>query len=963
MKKNLLLLLLTLLPFVASVAAKENIKGIYYYFNSSDEAKTASVTSDPSYYSGDIAIPESVTYEGVTYSVTSIDDYAFYNCFGLASVTIPNSVTSIGSFAFRGCSGLTSVTIPNSVTSIGDFAFYDCSGLKSVTILCVPTFIGSAPFSGCSNLKDVTFDCESVEFLFNSVSSVEKVTLTEKVSTIGMSAFSGCSGLTSITIPNSVTSIAGYAFSGCSGLTSITIPNSVTSIAGYAFSGCSGLTSITIPNGVASIGERTFYGCSELTSIVIPNSVTSIGSNAFAQCSELTSITIPNSVISIGSNAFAQCSRLTSITIPNSVTSIGNGVFEYCSSLASVIIPNSVTSIGTYAFEGCNVLTSIVIGSGITSIEYNAFNNTNLKKVIWLTNTPPEGASYAAGAINYVANDQYSFSNKVVYPFLSSYFDVDGIRYVPVSLSDKTCDAIDCLYNESAKDIKISSTVTNKGVTLSVNNIMPYIGYRNNYIESLVIDDNISSIGEQAFNGCSSIKEIRIKPAITEIGNSAFSNCTNLKKFIIEDSDVELKLGARIVESCQLDSVYIGRNINYPTSKSEGYSPFYSNTTLRAVKITDKETEISENEFYGCTNLQRVIIGDGVTSIGNWAFSGCSSLKFFTFGSEVKTIGQEAFSDCTAVTEITSRAIAPPTCGAQALDDINKWDCKLYVPKGYLASYQAAEQWKEFLFVEEGDYTIAKKYTLTYMVDGEEYKTYQIAEGSAITPEAAPTKDGYVFSGWSTIPATMPAEDVTITGTFTLMTDVDEITIKDTGKTTWCSEYDLDFTNVAGVKAYTATGYNNITKTIWLTRVMEVPAGTGILVKGDAGTYKIPHAEVQSAYANWFVGNLGDQIKIEETDGDKTNYYLSGKDGTFKSVNGSANIGKNKAYLQLPTSVFGGTRSIGISYDDEDGTTAIKNLTPVLSEGEGEWYTLQGQRVAKPGKGLYIRNGKVVVIK
>jgi hypothetical protein len=111
------------------------------------------------------------------------------------------------------------------------------------------------------------------------------------------------------------------------------------------------------------------------------------------------------------------------------------------------------------------------------------------------------------------------------------------------------------------------------------------------------------------------------------------------------------------------------------------------------------------------------------------------------------------------------------------------------------------------------------------------------------------------------------------------------------------------------------------------------------------------------------VGNLGATISIAATDGDKTNYYLSGKDGSFVSVNGSANIGKNKAYLQLPTSIFAGTRSIGISYDDEDGTTAIRNLTPALSEGEGAWYTLQGQRVAKPGKGLYIRNGKKVVIK
>ena len=191
--------------------------------------------------------------------------------------------------------------------------------------------------------------------------------------------------------------------------------------------------------------------------------------------------------------------------------------------------------------------------------------------------------------------------------------------------------------------------------------------------------------------------------------------------------------------------------------------------------------------------------------------------------------------------------------------------------------------------------------------------------------------------------------------------DVDEITIKEIGKTTWCSEYDLDFTNVAGIKAYTATGYNNITKTIWLTRVMEVPAGTGLLVKGDPGTYKIPHAQVQSYYVNMLVGNLGATISISETDGDKTNYYLSGKDGSFVSVNGSANIGKNKAYLQLPTSIFAGTRTIGVSFDDEDGTTAIRE-TKQLKE-DGAYYTLQGQRVMNPGKGLYIHNGKKVVIK
>ena len=191
--------------------------------------------------------------------------------------------------------------------------------------------------------------------------------------------------------------------------------------------------------------------------------------------------------------------------------------------------------------------------------------------------------------------------------------------------------------------------------------------------------------------------------------------------------------------------------------------------------------------------------------------------------------------------------------------------------------------------------------------------------------------------------------------------DEDVITIKDIGKTTWCSEYDLDFTNVAGIKAYTATGYDNVDKTIWLTRVMKVPAGTGLLIKGDVGTYKIPHATVRGYYTNMMKGNTGDPIQINETDGNMTNYYLSGKDGTFVSVNGNANIGKNKAYLQLPTSIFAGTRTIGVSFDDEDGTTAIRETKQ--SREDGAYYTLQGQRVVNPGKGLYIHNGKKVVIK
>ena len=494
---------------------------------------------------------------------------------------------------------------------------------------------------------------------------------------------------------------------------------------------------------VTSIGESAFRQCNDLTSVIIPESVTSIGKYAFYYSKDLNSVTIPNSVTSIGENAFQGCSGLCSVDIPKSVTSIN-------SCLSSVTIPNSVTSIGDNAFYNCSGLCSVVIGSGVLSIGGKAFSNTNLKKTIWLTNTPPTGYKNAEGIVNYVSNDQYSLSNQVIYQSLSSFFDVNGIRYVPVSLSERTCDAIDCVYDETATNTNIASTVSYKGITMTVKNLQPYVAYSNKYIENLNVDyegelanyafancsnlksaklgSKITSIGKYAFSGCKSLLSlcipylvnvinnytfqnceslaaITIHNGINKVDNYAFDGCKGLKKVIITDREKEITLGSNgnnpLFASCPLDTVYIGGDINYQTSSNYGYSPFYRNTSLRAVKITDKETEISANEFYGCTNLQRVIIGDGVTTIGDWAFSGCQSLKHFAFGSQVANIGKEAFSDCTAVGEIISKATTPPICGSQALDDIYKWECKLYVPKGTLSVYQKADQWKDFLFFEE----------------------------------------------------------------------------------------------------------------------------------------------------------------------------------------------------------------------------------------------------------------------
>ena len=239
--------------------------------------------------------------KGTQYQVTSIGSFAFYECRGLTSITIPNSVTSIGDYAFDGCRDLTSIDVPNSVTSIGIGAFSYCSSLTSVTI-------------------------------GNSVTS------------IGESAFGCCTGLTSIEIPSSVTSIGVGAFSSCFGLTSITIPNSVTSIGKSAFYRCFGLTSIEIPSSVTNIEDCTFFDCSGLICIVIPSSVTSIGYYAFYGCSGLTSVTIPNSVTSIGYYAFSDCSGLTSvISYITEVFETGQNAFYGCDN-ATLYVPKGLKS-------------------------------------------------------------------------------------------------------------------------------------------------------------------------------------------------------------------------------------------------------------------------------------------------------------------------------------------------------------------------------------------------------------------------------------------------------------------------------------------------------------------------------------------------------------------------------------------------------------------------------------------
>ena len=327
--------------------------------------------------STNLTIPSSVTHNGTTYNVTSIEYRAFEDCNILRSVVIPNSVTSIGDNAFISCDNLSSVTIGENVTSIGSAAFKSCLSLTSISIPNSVTTIGNNIFEACERL--------------------ETVNIGSGLTAISNHAFSECVLLKTVTFNgNSITSIGSWAFNNCEALENITLPNSVITINDRAFRSCEFLKAVVLPNGLQTIEEEAFLDCVALNTITIPNGVKYIGDGAFIRCVALPSITIPNNpyFTILNKEVFYGCRTITSVDIPNNVTHIDNRAFDSCANLNNVTIPEGVTRIGIAAFYNNN-LTSVTIPSTVTLIDSLAFDHCPLTTVLSLADPAPAAPYYA----------------------------------------------------------------------------------------------------------------------------------------------------------------------------------------------------------------------------------------------------------------------------------------------------------------------------------------------------------------------------------------------------------------------------------------------------------------------------------------------------------------------------------------------------------------------------------------
>ena len=624
-------------------------------------------------------------------SVTSIGDGAFNWCESLESITIPDGVKSIGNHAFAGCSALESITIPDSVLSIGYSAFEGCTALKNITIPGSVLSIGDNAFKECTALESATIS-EGVKSIgdnaFYNCTNLVNVSLPDSLTSISFNTFYGCTNLqtyddgtayylgnsenhylvlvsviskeiTSFTIDDKTKFIWSSAFSECRVLESIENTQNILCIGSHAFEHCNNLKTFTIPYGVTTIEDGTFFCCTNMQTITIPETVTSIGQSAFEGCNNLQSISIPNSVTSIGNKAFYECKKLENIIIPDGVTFIRFDTFNGCESLEWVSLPESVYYIDQFAFKNCSSLKSIIIPSAVTKIAIAAFLHCDALTTVYYSGTEDKWSTISIEGNNGCLNGVRKYYFSQTEPEKDGYFwhfDTDGVT--PVSWGNEPNYSYGLAYslNSDGKGY----TVVGMGDCIDKDLIIPSTH------EGLPVN----AIGENAFNGNTDITYVLIDRAVTSIGQGAFNLCSSLINVYYNGTKEEWET---LCSSIGVSNDYLIDAKVYYFSETEPADGFFwhFDTDGKTPVSWGVESDYSVGLKYSLNTDEKgyTVVGIGycedtdlvipatyrglpVTAIGSNAFESVRSFKSVSIPASVTTIGEYAFAHC-GVTSVT----------------------------------------------------------------------------------------------------------------------------------------------------------------------------------------------------------------------------------------------------------------------------------------------------------------------
>lgn len=741
------------------------------------------------------------------------------------------------------------------------------------------------------------------------------------VTSIGRSAFEDCSTLTSVTFPNSVVVIDDYAFSNCPSLTSITIPSGLTEYIGKEiFWGCTSLSSIVVNTGntkydsrdncnaiIETSTKKLIAGCKNTT---IPSTVTKIGQGAFAALYNLTSIDIPSSVRFIEARAFIE-TGLTSVDLSN-VTSIGDYAFHSCTGLTSV---TTKASIGNYAFKECTGLTSVTMTSG-TTIGNDAFYGCNNLTSVTMPNT-----------LTSIGNTAFAYSKVKSVTIPSSVTSIGNGAFVPTGgLTSVTVERTSpCTLTSNPFPSSWKATLyVPKGSKASYEAATYWKDFGTIKVSGLIEQTlSLTSIptktyGDAAFS----------LPATTEEGLTLTWSVANTNVATVSSNVFTIKgAGTTTVTATQ--------------AGNDDYEAFSREFTLT----------VNKAQLTIIANDQSMTYGNLITSLG---------YKYYGF-----KYGEEPHGTLTTL----------PTIACSATNTSNVGTYNIVVSGAKAANYNITHI-NGTLTINKAPLTItAKSYTINQKDDMPAFEVtydgFKNAETSSVLT-TLPTitcdaTDSETAGDFDITPSGAAATNYSfnyVNGTLTI-NEVPSVSIavNSLGKGTYCSKYPLDFTNVSGFKAYIISGFNPSAGNLIITRVYEVPAGTGLFIDGTPGaTFNIPVKSTDFYYVNMMKGITVAKVIPTYEDG-YTNYIL-GSDGQggviFKRSGGTATTAANRAYVQIPTSMAGARSNFGI---EEDGTTGVEGIrTPDTEDSEGDYYNLNGQKVQSLKRGIYIKNGKKIII-